>query len=788
MNKKHIAKLRSVFSRLKRTKIDYELNEEIVDHKTLFKFTLDEVRTKNLADILNLFKLHYLPIELGYYWQRKVDDFFNSFQKMYCNVISLKDKLTLTPNIKYVTEIHLLTEENEGRVNRTSIPALILPKMILEPPLETIVNGTTYRVITGDDKIDFIASHMDKIYDYLDQYHFYNTYYYDEKNKTSGKYAVSTLFTYETLLIFILCSLSSKFPDMLDNGFFIDPKKTSLYRLKMEKSLSKENREIWKQWLVLLEKEYKSNAVIAFAQKLASGEVEYAEFHNIKFTPNTASYQNVEVRHTDLFKKFMENTSVINEFHIYDVVRSVAKEQAKLLDELGTIEQTKEVVVKREYDEVTKDKVNRVVDPTQFTDGLITLDTFYINNIPLILTKEEKNGYRRINGIRINSNEVEEVLYRCSCFQNEEDYTNFLKQTSALNLKCTDAISAGLGLKIDKDYAGKWEDPIPHAESSKLYFKIIDKKVHLIIDDTERTCPVKLNYLVKQTEIINRRASGKDAKTTKRGWGNRYYYEPKQADFARKLLRPALKKATTFTFKRKVEKLVEIITPPIENIEVPVMITDQGTIEPLPFVTDISIQSETTTEVTPLVTQEIKPIEEIVKDITTVVPTAQEITPIVESKEITTTVIEEEVISYLTDKDLDILLGYVDKRHENAIEKSKEFLEMALKSTGATEERYNGRTHYKVKGNLREYYVDKENCKVYEAKTGGYVCIVNDSHAQGVGYDDLATRLLALHNDSYLVNDITTLKVYETVEPETDKTVPELEDETEEDEADLVAA
>jgi hypothetical protein len=51
-----------------------------------------------------------------------------------------------------------------------------------------------------------------------------------------------------------------------------------------------------------------------------------------------------------------------------------------------------------------------------------------------------------------------------------------------------------------------------------------------------------------------------------------------------------------------------------------------------------------------------------------------------------------------------------------------------------------------------------ENAKVYDFDTKQYRCIVNDQHYDGAGYDDVATRLLALKNDSVLQETVVTLR------------------------------
>jgi hypothetical protein len=109
-------------------------------------------------------------------------------------------------------------------------------------------------------------------------------------------------------------------------------------------------------------------------------------------------------------------------------------------------------------------------------------------------------------------------------------------------------------------------------------------------------------------------------------------------------------------------------------------------------------------------------------------------------------------------EDLVELVSVVDLEKQKVIERSKQFLETAVKLTGATLIEFMGNSAYHVKGGLREYVVVIKNAKVYDYETKQYRCIVNDRHYAGAGYDDIAARLLALKNDSLMQQHISTLR------------------------------
>jgi hypothetical protein len=120
--------------------------------------------------------------------------------------------------------------------------------------------------------------------------------------------------------------------------------------------------------------------------------------------------------------------------------------------------------------------------------------------------------------------------------------------------------------------------------------------------------------------------------------------------------------------------------------------------------------------------------------------------------------VEEKNQVLITKEDVTKLLKVVEEQSRAKIERSKQFLDTAIKLTGAYEIEFLGQKAYKVKGSLREYAVVISNAKVYDYDTKQYRCIVNDRHYKGAGYDDIASRLLALKNDSVMQDQIGTLR------------------------------
>jgi hypothetical protein len=114
----------------------------------------------------------------------------------------------------------------------------------------------------------------------------------------------------------------------------------------------------------------------------------------------------------------------------------------------------------------------------------------------------------------------------------------------------------------------------------------------------------------------------------------------------------------------------------------------------------------------------------------------------------------------VTEKQLDPLIELLLEARTEAEKKSAQLLASVVKETKAKEVKYNSLDAYEIVGNSgAQYTVEKEApFKVWRTGTNQYVCIVDGRGEMGVGYDALVARLLALKNDSFVVDRITTLR------------------------------
>ena len=113
----------------------------------------------------------------------------------------------------------------------------------------------------------------------------------------------------------------------------------------------------------------------------------------------------------------------------------------------------------------------------------------------------------------------------------------------------------------------------------------------------------------------------------------------------------------------------------------------------------------------------------------------------------------------VTDAQLLVLIDWLLEARTEAEKRSRVLLETMVTETAAVAKPYRGIEAYELKGNSgRVYAVEKESNKVWDVATGNYVCIVDGRGEMGIGYDALVARLLALKNDTFVVDKITTLR------------------------------
>jgi len=517
-----------------------------------------------------------------------------------------------------------------------------MPYVLQHAPFEVMEGNHTYRIVntsSGRSEILIIGRDDEPIYDYLDKGFFIRAV---KEVTPSGKETRHIMVTNElnvhTMHIFFMVTMQAKLCTMLKNGCFVHSSDAQLMRLKMEKKLLPKHKKRYDEVRAFIEKDYQSNTSLLVINKIKNGEIEKSGINEITITKESAHYENIKIEAPDLLEVLYDKLNFGGEFDIYTIVET--------------------------YTEAFQKKVTE----KDVAEGTCEFPIIKINGFDIAVTKNS-SGVRKVNGKRINSTEIKDVIYRASCHHNLDEYNLFVRRISKMSLRWHDAIANGLQIKIHSNITHdeyKNESPSSDAPAIKFWIDPAAKCIKIRTEDPDGG-KVSLGRLIDKVSTIN--------KKTNEGWSYKLG-ETRNYRWARKELVKAIRDCCTFS---------KTITK------------EDGT-------------TETNTWTT------------------------------------------------ITKEDIAKLIDVADEAKKKAIERSKAFLEGAVKTTGAELIEFLGKKAYKVKGGLREYAIVVESAKVYDFNTKQYRCIVNDNHFRGAGYDDIAARLYVLKNDSVMQDKIGTLK------------------------------
>ena len=414
-------------------------------------------------------------------------------------------------------------EKSMRFIPKTALPInnLEYPRMISQAPIEILEGDHTYRVLCEcglhlQNSIYYISRDDDAIYDYLDK-GFYMLEVFEKQlsGKQIRRFVLSNQLNIHTAHIFILCQLHSKLIGLIPKGGFVHSNEAEMLRLKLEKKLPQKLKSHYEQVREYLEKDYQSNTSLVLVNKLLTKELDKISLNDITLTHRAVSYNQIKLEASDLLDVLYKKLNFGGEFDIYSIVEIYAHHiQASLEDQ-------------------------------QVGEELFNLPVFKINGFDIEVSLS-KTGVRRINGKRINKDEIQSAIYRASCHHSQEEYDLFLRRISKMSLLWHDILANGLAVKIHENLT--WEDlnnAIAGASAPAIKF-FIDSKERCIKIKTDKPegCRVKLGKLIEKIRTINRKTNGR---WTRDGGGHRDY------NWARKQLAYALKESTTFVHNVKDE-------------------------------------------------------------------------------------------------------------------------------------------------------------------------------------------------------------------------------------------
>lgn len=436
-----------------------------------------------------------------------------------------------------------IIDEKHGQIWRKKLPTLkyFSPNLrplsnfkvyaISDTPPEKQEEDTTYRYIGTEALCEMCIPHTHVLYNYLDR-----GFFYAKVNRLNekDKIVITNELTPDTYLVMLLCSYHSNFVKTLDNECYLPANKAKLFRIKFEKDLPPEYKvgydKIKAQLLADYEKVVNSNMLT----KVVKGELPVATYNRIKLTKNSAEYEGIKLEAPNMLEYLVERMIFDDRTDIYTLIR-------------GYVD-----LILADLDAATLPPVTEETPETKIEK------IFSVNGAEICVKRTSANTRRSINGHNINIEELAEVCYRSSCFEDAEMYDKFVQSVNSMSLKWHDAIGNGIAVKIH-DGLTDLEYKAPNAPSTAPRIKFIKEKDGIYVltgDGKEDRAPVRLNYVLKQFAQLNRKTN------------NRYQgdsgYTPRNASWARRQVAKILKEACTFDEK---ELLTDAEGKPVLNAE-----------------------------------------------------------------------------------------------------------------------------------------------------------------------------------------------------------------------------
>jgi len=390
-----------------------------------------------------------------------------------------------------------------------SVANIDFPYVLNHAPAEVVEGNHTFRIIYSLEnsygsipEIFYISRDDDPCYDYLDKgFYVYDVLETIGKTKEARHLLVADQLDIHTVHIFALCQIQPKLVHLLPAGNFIQAADAQMTRLRMEKKLEEKYKARYAGVHATFEKDYQDNTTLLLLNKLRAGEIEKTTLSDIAFTKTSATYNQIKIEAEDLLTVLYSRLNFGREYDIYSIAELYAKHIESQLDD---------------YTAVPEFKING------------------FNIVPTIV-----NNVRRINGKRINKDEISQAIYRASCHHSQEEYDLFLKRISKMSLLRHDILANGLAIKIHENMDGSELSkgrPSPGAPSIKFFIDPAERRIKLKTDSPEG-CRVKLGELIDKVRVINKKTNGNWCRSSG---------EVRNYKWARKQLTRTLRECTTF--------------------------------------------------------------------------------------------------------------------------------------------------------------------------------------------------------------------------------------------------
>lgn len=443
---------------------------------------------------------------------------------------TLNSKVTLK-DIKLVKTIanlgETITDERAFMTMRKDLPSLryyspnlraitnFSPTIITHDPIEQLEDGVSYRYVGTPESCEICAPHTSPLYVYLDRGF---TYAKVNKPNEKDKLVITNELTPDTYLVMLLTYLQPAYTKQLENECFINFNKAKLFRVKFEKELRPENKDMYERIKTTLLKDYEKSVNSNMILKVVKGELPIATYNRIKISKHSANYEGVTIEAPELMPFLNEVMIFDDRTDIYTIIQSYITAK---LDEL--------------------DKMAFPAIAEGETEATVSF-AFKVNGMDIEVSRTTANTRRSINKFHINKEELSEVCFRSSCFTDQETYNKFIKSVHSMSLKWHDAIGNGIPVKIHDQLTTEEYKQATPTTCPRIKFSKEEDNVYLITGDkADERAPIKLNMCMGKIATMNKRTNNK--------YSQEYGYTPRNAAWARRTLAKILKECCTFDRK-----------------------------------------------------------------------------------------------------------------------------------------------------------------------------------------------------------------------------------------------
>lgn len=210
------------------------------------------------------------------------------------------------------------------------------PFLLNRNPLEIVEDKETFRtVLDSDGQILVLADSKHPHFQYLDKGHFFVRY---RSNWTFGdqvapyNYVITNEMTPESMICLTLIAHDPTLIRFLGNEVFLNGPQAKIVRMKMEKELNGRTPHWYNNYRALLNTEFDKIKNDDLLGKIISGELKTGSYNDIKLTADSASYEAITITQPGLLKAVLGQAAFDEATDIYTIWRSCIQHNVNLLN------------------------------------------------------------------------------------------------------------------------------------------------------------------------------------------------------------------------------------------------------------------------------------------------------------------------------------------------------------------------------------------------------------------------------------------------------------------------